>query len=224
MKLAVPTIFLLLHSALAQGIYLTDETGFAAGGFYGWYNALHQYGFKAALTFKGTAEASFTRMTLTDKALIDNFTHEFMVQFHAPKPSRFFLSLGLGRMYAKSRTELWRGFDLTMSSEATVFQSGVHVATSSSTNRRVMLSVSYRYLDGISKVIVPTTQITQNAKAHMFAFELGAVFFSGPLGITIGPGAAWTKGQPDLFVGLFISGVIRHEAAQSSDSTVQKEN
>lgn len=127
-------------------------------------------------------------------------------------------------MYAKSRTELWRGFDLATSSEATVFESGVHVATSSSTNRRVILSVSYRYMDGVSTVIVPTTQIAKSAKAHMFVLELGAVFFSGPFGSTIGPRAAWTKGQPDLFVGLFISGVIRHEAAQSSDSTVQRDS
>ncbi|MBI5471446.1 MAG: hypothetical protein HY961_03785 [Ignavibacteriae bacterium] len=196
-------------SAYSQGKLVADEFAFSTDVHFGRYATDNRFGFGCGLVLKGVVELSFARSTVLTKGPVLNFEHRFFLRIFAPKPKRYFISVGGGYVSQSSSTELWKDFPLELTAKGIAFEVGLHVVLEELATRRIVASFAYTYFRPRVEMRVPMRLFTESKLSRSVAFDINAVYHLGHFDLAFGPGFALESDFRNAFVGLRCNVVVK---------------
>jgi hypothetical protein len=203
-------MFVVVTSALSQGAYVSGGNAFSAGSFYGRYDKDGRLGFTASYTLQGLVDFSFSRSSVSTNANTSNSLNEYFIKAYIRKEHRLFFTAALGYTYQQAQIDLWRGYRLDAVTKGIAFEGGVHFAATDDATRRVVVSLTYRYIEPTTELRTPTMVASDPGFKRSAMFDVAVIHYLGPLGLAIGPRIGLDFDLNNVFWGLHLSALIRH--------------
>ena len=203
-------IIFFVSSVQSQETYVSYENAISGSLFFGRYNTENRWGGGGSYSLKGFIQLSYTRSSVLTDNRISNFESEYFLRFYAPQKKRFFISAGVGYLYGKVSTELWKNYPLVVTSQGVGFEGGLHLVTEDSKTRRIVVSMSYLYFQPEQELQTPDIRAIGTEFARALSADIAVVYYLGQIGLVIGPRIALDSDFKNAFLGVHSTFLIRH--------------
>ena len=203
-------IMFVISSSPSQETYSSDENALSGSLFFGRYNTDNRWGGGFSYSLKGFIQLSYTRSSVLTEGRFSNFENEYFLRLYAPQKKRIFVSAGVGYLYGKVSTELWKNYPLVLTSQGIGFEGALHLVAEDSKTRRVIVSISYLYFEPEQKLETPEIRLIDTELARALSADVAAVYYLGQLGLVIGPRLTFDSDFKNAFVGVHCTVLIRH--------------
>lgn len=203
-------IIFFVSSVLPQETYVSDENTVSGSLFFGRYNTENRWGGGFSYSLKGLIQLSYTRSSVLTENGVSNFENEYFLRIYAPQKKWFFTSIGVGYLYGKISTELWRNYPLVLTSQGVGFEGALHLVAEDSKTRRVVVSISYLYFEPEEELQTPEIRLIDTELARAFSADVAVVYYLDQIGLVIGPRLALDSDFKNVFFGAHFTLLIRH--------------